>query len=99
MLGINGWPTCRVETIWAEGAEAPGQGALIQELVKACRRRGVSLYLKLMHWRALVFSACGRKTKRPLCGRSLFDPTAPSAWSKPAIFLCLNPLRRERRTL
>lgn len=46
MLGIDGSPTCGVETIWAEGAEAPGQGVLIQELVEACRGRGVSLHIK-----------------------------------------------------
>lgn len=46
MLGIDGSPTCGVETIWAEGQEEPGQGVLIQELVEACRRRGVSLHIK-----------------------------------------------------
>jgi predicted secreted protein len=46
MLGINGSPTCGVETIWTEGQEEPGRGVLIQELVEACQRRGVSLHIK-----------------------------------------------------
>jgi predicted secreted protein len=46
MLGIDGSPTCGVETIWAEGQEEPGQGVLIQELVGACRKRSASLHIK-----------------------------------------------------
>ncbi|MBI5577662.1 MAG: DUF523 domain-containing protein [Deltaproteobacteria bacterium] len=46
MLGINGSPTCGVETIWAERQEEPGRGVLIQELVEACQGRGVSLHFK-----------------------------------------------------
>lgn len=46
MLGINGSPTCGVETFWAERQEQPGRGVLIQELVAACQRRGISLHVK-----------------------------------------------------
>jgi len=43
MLGINGSPTCGVETTWSGGREAAGRGVLIRELDEACRRRGVTL--------------------------------------------------------
>lgn len=46
MLGINGSPTCGVETIWADGQEVPGWGVLTQELYDACRRLGISLLFK-----------------------------------------------------
>jgi predicted secreted protein len=43
MLGINGSPTCGVETTWSEGQEEQGRGVLIQELDRACRSLGLSL--------------------------------------------------------
>ena len=46
MLGIDGSPTCGVETIWEEGQDEPGQGVLIQELVEASRRRDISFQIK-----------------------------------------------------
>ena len=43
MLGINGSPTCGVETTWSACGETAGRGVLIRELDEACKRRGVSL--------------------------------------------------------
>jgi predicted secreted protein len=46
MLGINGSPTCGVETIWSEGQEEQGRGVFIQELDRACQNLGLLLPTK-----------------------------------------------------
>jgi predicted secreted protein len=40
LLGINGSPTCGVETAWADGREVESPGALIREVQAALKRRG-----------------------------------------------------------
>jgi predicted secreted protein len=43
VLGVNGSPTCGVETGWRAGAEVAEPGVLIRELREACRQRGLSV--------------------------------------------------------
>ena len=40
LLGINGSPTCGVETAWADGRAGGGSGVLIRELQEAFKQRG-----------------------------------------------------------
>jgi len=42
MIGINGSPTCGVETTWIEGKEIEGMGVLIQQLVLELSRKNIS---------------------------------------------------------
>ena len=53
VLGINGSPTCGVETAWSDGLETTGPGILIRELQEACARRQLSIPIR------------GIKAKRP----------------------------------
>ncbi len=41
VLGVNGSPTCGVETGWRGGVEVAQSGVLIRELRAACGRRGL----------------------------------------------------------
>jgi predicted secreted protein len=43
VIGVNGSPTCGVETGWSEDHEEPGPGVFIRELAAALGRRGISL--------------------------------------------------------
>jgi predicted secreted protein len=43
ILGINGSPTCGVETNWAEDWEAPGPGVFMQLLIAELAGRGITL--------------------------------------------------------
>jgi predicted secreted protein len=43
ILGVNGSPTCGVETNWREDEEAHGPGVFIQILTDLCHRTGLSL--------------------------------------------------------
>ena len=46
LVGINGSPTCGVETNWANGVEASGCGVFITALDFACKQKGIQLNLK-----------------------------------------------------
>ena len=46
LLGINGSPTCGVESIWADAAEKPGAGVFIQSIQEECRRKNISLPMR-----------------------------------------------------
>jgi predicted secreted protein len=46
VVGINGSPTCGVETTWAESQERPGHGVLIQALSRELAGRGASIPLR-----------------------------------------------------
>jgi predicted secreted protein len=54
ILGINGSPTCGVETNWTGDREAPGPGVFIEALQDALRRDGAELPM------------CGIKASRPV---------------------------------
>lgn len=43
VLGVNGSPTCGVETGWCAGVEIAEPGVLIRELQAACRQRRLSV--------------------------------------------------------
>jgi predicted secreted protein len=43
VLGVNGSPTCGVETGWRADVEVSGPGVLIRELQTACVQRGLSV--------------------------------------------------------
>jgi predicted secreted protein len=43
VVGINGSPTCGVETTWSNNREEHGAGVFIQMLNEECRRRGICL--------------------------------------------------------
>jgi len=43
VLGVNGSPTCGVETGWRGGVEVAEPGVLIREILQACQRRGHSV--------------------------------------------------------
>ena len=43
VLGVNGSPTCGVETGWSHGRETIGPGVLMQELQEALARCGLPL--------------------------------------------------------
>ncbi|TCL73342.1 putative secreted protein [Hydrogenispora ethanolica] len=43
LLGINGSPTCGVETTWADGAEREGPGVFIRQLAAALDREGLAV--------------------------------------------------------
>jgi predicted secreted protein len=46
VLGINGSPTCGVETAWSDGLEIAGPGVLIRELRDAFARRHLSIPIR-----------------------------------------------------
>ncbi len=46
VIGINGSPTCGVEISWANGAEIPGPGVLIEELRRTLKDSGVALRMR-----------------------------------------------------
>ncbi len=46
VIGINGSPTCGVETTWANGREEQGLGVFMQLLQAACRRHAIVLPLR-----------------------------------------------------
>jgi predicted secreted protein len=46
VIGINGSPTCGVETTWSNDQEKQGQGVFIQILDEASRRRNISLPMR-----------------------------------------------------
>jgi predicted secreted protein len=46
VIGINGSPTCGVETIWANDQEEQGLGVLMQALQAACHRQHIALPLR-----------------------------------------------------
>jgi predicted secreted protein len=46
MVGINGSPTCGVETTWSNDREHAGQGVLIQALCEELDRRGYAIPLR-----------------------------------------------------
>jgi predicted secreted protein len=46
VLGINGSPTCGVETTWANDQEMQGAGVFIQMLDEECRKRGIALAMR-----------------------------------------------------
>ncbi len=46
VIGINGSPTCGVENSWANGAETPGPGVLIEELRRALQDAGSALTMR-----------------------------------------------------
>ena len=46
VLGINGSPTCGVETTWANDQEIQGAGVFIQMLDEECRKRGIALAMR-----------------------------------------------------
>lgn len=46
VLGINGSPTCGVETSWANHTEIAGQGVLIRALSIECQKRHLSLPMR-----------------------------------------------------
>jgi predicted secreted protein len=46
VLGINGSPTCGVETTWANDQEMQGAGVFIQMLDEECRKRGMALAMR-----------------------------------------------------
>lgn len=43
VIGINGSPTCGVETTWSNSQEEPASGVFIQMLNDACHGRAISL--------------------------------------------------------
>lgn len=46
LVGINGSPTCGVETNWADGEVAPGYGVFIKALDLACQQKGIHLNIQ-----------------------------------------------------
>jgi predicted secreted protein len=46
VVGINGSPTCGVETTWSNNQEEHGAGVFIEMLSEECRRRGISLPMR-----------------------------------------------------
>jgi predicted secreted protein len=46
IVGINGSPTCGVETTWAEGQERPGYGVLTRALSQELAGRGAAIPLR-----------------------------------------------------
>ena len=46
VLGINGSPTCGVETTWANDQDIQGAGVFIQMLDEECRKRGIALAMR-----------------------------------------------------
>jgi len=46
LLGVNGSPSCGVETSWSSGVETEAQGVLIREVKAACARRGLDLRIR-----------------------------------------------------
>ena len=46
VVGINGSPTCGVETSWSHDREVAGPGVFIRMLAEGCRRRGIGLTMK-----------------------------------------------------
>ena len=46
LLGINGSPTCGVETGWAEGVETNGHGVLIEALISECQKKHINLPMR-----------------------------------------------------
>ncbi len=46
VLGVNGSPTCGVETGWRADAEVAEPGVLIRELRVACEQRGLSVRVR-----------------------------------------------------
>ena len=46
LVGINGSPTCGVETNWADNREYKGRGIFIEMLVKGFNERGFSVGMK-----------------------------------------------------
>jgi predicted secreted protein len=46
VVGINGSPTCGVETTWSNDREEPGLGVLMQALQTACHRQHIALSLR-----------------------------------------------------
>lgn len=46
VLGINGSPTCGVETSWQFGIEKAGPGVLIQSLSIECHKRNLTLSMR-----------------------------------------------------
>lgn len=45
-IGINGSPTCGVETTWINDQETQGSGVFIQILDEECQKRGFSLAMR-----------------------------------------------------
>ena len=43
LIGINGSPTCGVETTWYEGAEHEGPGIFIKMFTEECKKNNISL--------------------------------------------------------
>jgi len=46
IVGINGSPTCGVETTWSNDQEERGSGVFIQMLEEECRRRDICLPMR-----------------------------------------------------
>jgi predicted secreted protein len=46
LIGINGSPTCGVDTTWSEGRELRGQGVFIQELADELEKRSLSIPMR-----------------------------------------------------
>ena len=46
VLGINGSPTCGVETTWRNDQEVQGAGVFMQMLDEECRKRGMALAMR-----------------------------------------------------
>jgi predicted secreted protein len=46
VIGVNGSPTCGVETGWRANAEVAEPGVLVRELQAACRKRGLSIAIR-----------------------------------------------------
>ncbi len=46
VVGINGSPTCGVETTWTNNQDTQGAGVFIQILDEECRKRGISLAMR-----------------------------------------------------
>jgi predicted secreted protein len=46
LVGINGSPTCGVETTWRDDQDQAGPGALIQALIRELERKGYSLPMR-----------------------------------------------------
>ena len=46
VVGINGSPTCGVESTWANDQETRGAGSFIQILDEECRKQGIALSMR-----------------------------------------------------